>query len=234
MNSKVKTQKSKLQLKYQKFFLILMMLAGMFFRPHSISAQSVEVVNDNMLSGINHFEYTGDWLYNFTGAPLEYNRDLHVSHTVGGLATFYFSGTQVRLYGVKFDYFGIGGISLDGGPETKADWYSPTEVDQALIYTSPVLPNGSHTLRIRVTGEQNDATGGIYILIDKAEVTVNSTICAKNQGDADCDGNFTVTDFEVWRKEFTGELTTTRADFNSDGNVDLVDFEIWRSNFLAS
>ncbi len=56
--------------------------------------------------------------------------------------------------------------------------------------------------------------------------------CAKSNGDANCDGQVNLTDFEIWRKEFTGALTTKTADFDSSGQVNLTDFEIWRRQGL--
>jgi len=56
-------------------------------------------------------------------------------------------------------------------------------------------------------------------------------VCAKkSKGDANCDNNINLIDFEIWRSELVGTATTKNADFNSDGNVSLIDFEIWRSN----
>lgn len=52
----------------------------------------------------------------------------------------------------------------------------------------------------------------------------------KNQGDANCDGNVTLQDYENWRKEFLAETTTKTADFNNDVIIGLVDYEIWRRN----
>lgn len=54
--------------------------------------------------------------------------------------------------------------------------------------------------------------------------------CKKNQGDTNCDGKIDLVDFEIWRKEFTGELSTKLSDFNSSSTVDLIDYEIWRRN----
>ena len=57
---------------------------------------------------------------------------------------------------------------------------------------------------------------------------------AKAVGDADCDGSTDGIDFEIWRQEFLGLLTTTDANFNcGEDDIDIVngvDFEIWRSN----
>lgn len=57
--------------------------------------------------------------------------------------------------------------------------------------------------------------------------------CLKNKGDADCNGTTDIADFEIWRKEFTGELVSKNADFNSDEKVNIIDFELWRRAFTA-
>jgi len=62
--------------------------------------------------------------------------------------------------------------------------------------------------------------------------TVTPRVCQKAKGDANCDFSIDVFDFEIWRKEFTQELTTHNADFNSDTHTDVLDFEIWRSNYF--
>lgn len=54
----------------------------------------------------------------------------------------------------------------------------------------------------------------------------------KSKGDANCDNQINLTDFEIWRKEFTDSLTTLQADFNGDHVVLLQDFEIWRTSMF--
>ncbi len=56
--------------------------------------------------------------------------------------------------------------------------------------------------------------------------------CAKKSlGDANCDGLVNLTDFERFRQEYTGLLTSTSADFTGEGKVTLIDFETWWRNF---
>src|SRR3989338_1520473 len=50
--------------------------------------------------------------------------------------------------------------------------------------------------------------------------------CDRSLGDANCDGVIDAGDFDIWVREFSGEITTTRADFNSSGKIDLVDLEV--------
>lgn len=63
-------------------------------------------------------------------------------------------------------------------------------------------------------------------------ITWPSGSCTKKvQGDADCNGTINIFDFEIWRSEFLGSITTKRADFNGNNRVTLEDFEIWRTSF---
>ena len=65
---------------------------------------------------------------------------------------------------------GIMQVSVDGGPTTTVDDYSPTRDAQAVSYTSPVLADGVHTLTVTVTGAKNPASAGDTIAIDSAEI----------------------------------------------------------------
>ena len=42
-----------------------------------------------------------------------------------------------------------------------------------VVYVSPRLPSGRHTLRVRVTGDKSGASAGVAISIDRAEVHTN-------------------------------------------------------------
>lgn len=57
--------------------------------------------------------------------------------------------------------------------------------------------------------------------------------CEKHsEGDVDCSGTITITDFELWRAEYLSQpVTGARSDFNGDGKVTLNDFEILRTHF---
>lgn len=63
--------------------------------------------------------------------------------------------------------------------------------------------------------------------------SVGAQSCSlRPRGDADCNGFIDVVDFEVFRKEFTGVLSTKTADFDVSGTVDIADFEIWRRGYF--
>lgn len=57
--------------------------------------------------------------------------------------------------------------------------------------------------------------------------------CTPTQpGDTNCDNKADLADFETWRREYLGQLTTKLADFDHDGFVYLSDFETWRKKYL--
>ena len=81
-----------------------------------------------------------------------------------------FNGTQIKVYAAKGANIGIGAYSMDGGAETNMDGYNSSRQDQLLLYTSPVLPVGQHTLKVRVTGTKNGSSSNYYITADKVEI----------------------------------------------------------------
>jgi hypothetical protein len=60
--------------------------------------------------------------------------------------------------------------------------------------------------------------------------TVNASCpLTKNRGDADCDGNITQCDYEIWRREYSlTAANTVYADFDANSKVTITDYEIWR------
>lgn len=62
----------------------------------------------------------------------------------------------------------------------------------------------------------------------------NNCPASKPKGDANCDGVPTLVDYQIWRNEFKGTVTTKTADFNGDGVPTLVDYQIWRTNFIGN
>lgn len=52
--------------------------------------------------------------------------------------------------------------------------------------------------------------------------------------DPNNDGVIDISDFQVWRNEYTGDETTTLADcFSPNGVVDLEDFQVWREIYIT-
>jgi hypothetical protein len=121
---------------------------------------STTTVDDSVQgSGQNQFNYSGSGWSHCTGCDTNqfgfFNGSNSWDNTANDFVTITFNGTQIKFYGVVGPAHGIGAVSIDGGSETSIDFYSATNAGNALLYTSPSLSSGQHTLKIRVTGNQN-------------------------------------------------------------------------------
>jgi len=126
-------------------------------------------VNDNTTgTGQNQFNYTGTWSYGSqTGAYLS---DNHWTSTTNNAYQIAFTGKQVQIYAAKANSHGIFAVSIDGGAEVMVDLYASTRADQVLVWTSPVLTSGSHTVKVRVTGTKNASSSGAAIVADRVDI----------------------------------------------------------------
>lgn len=95
--------------------------------------------------------YTGGWDL-FLGNP-GYKKTEHFSSTKGASAKFSFTGVQARYYGFLRGDLDIAEIRVDGKFVTKVNCFNGNKFD-ALLYETPVLPYGTHTLEVLSTGER--------------------------------------------------------------------------------
>lgn len=94
----------------------------------------------------------------------------HFAYTTNYTATFSFIGKKFELIGEKSENKGIVGVKIDGGSEMLVDLYANTAVNNSqVIYWSDV-PNGSHTVTVRITGNKNAASSNTNLLIDALKV----------------------------------------------------------------
>jgi GH43 family beta-xylosidase len=128
-------------------------------------------INDaDVGTGQNQVEYAGNWSSGSgCGNQCFWGND-HWSGETNASATIRFTGTKVALLSVVDTGNGIAGISIDGGPEQRVDYYSSIRVGEQLRYISPTLPAVPHTLKVRVTGDKNPASGSTVISLDRIEV----------------------------------------------------------------
>ncbi|WP_232323896.1 glycoside hydrolase family 43 protein [Catenuloplanes japonicus] len=126
--------------------------------------------DDGRTSGNGGLTYTGTWSSGTGCAAQCFWGDDHWSGATGATATFTFTGTQVALLSVRDVGNGIAAYSIDGGAEQRVDLYSAIRFGEVLNYLSPKLAHGTHTVRVRVTGEKNTASSGTTVSLDRAEV----------------------------------------------------------------
>lgn len=85
-----------------------------------------------------------------------------------------FTGFQVSVIGELFPNHGIFAVSVDGGAETLIDQYG-TETPQLVLWTSPTLTNGPHTIKVRDTHTKNASATDYYIQVDAFKIYSNES-----------------------------------------------------------
>jgi hypothetical protein len=137
-------------------------------------AVPLTLLNDNTTSGTPRWTYGTGWSYaapGCGGCSGKYQGDDHYTNTANATATMTFSGTQVKLYARKNSHHGEATVQIDGGTITTVDMYASTLTDQALIYTSPTLSSGSHSLVFKRKGTKNPSSTDYYVVVDRADIT---------------------------------------------------------------
>jgi endoglucanase len=134
------------------------------------SAPTVQPTTAPQLLSVNDtsFTYAGTW--SSSTASSKYLGDDHYSSATGSTYSITFNGTSLLLYAARASHHGIAAVSVDGGPESDVDLYAATRADQALLFTTPMLANGTHTVRVRVTGRKNAASTDFIVNADRADV----------------------------------------------------------------
>ena len=62
-------------------------------------------------------------------------------------------------------------VTLDGGSPVTVDLYSATVVWQQKVWSSGLLVNGAHTVKIQWTGTKRSVATGTNINLDAVDVT---------------------------------------------------------------
>jgi len=173
-------------------------------------ASTATTVVDGNTTGTsaNEFSYSTGWGLS-TGITDMYDGTANYSGVTNASSTFSFNGSQVLLHAVRDYNVGIIAVSVDGGPETVIDDYSAVRNASGVVYRSPVMDPGEHTLTVRITGTKNASSSGYADAIDSADV-VQSTIV---------DGNTTTGSADYWSYDTSWGLATGIADmFNNTAN----------------
>jgi lysophospholipase L1-like esterase len=126
------------------------------------------------------YDSAASWPYGSQSGA--YQGDNHWSNATNASYEVPFSGTQVKLYGGRAPQHGIAAVSVDGGAETNVDTYSATRADGVLLWSSPALAAGTHTLKVRVTGMKNVSATGAYVTADRVDIVNGGLNLLKNPG----------------------------------------------------
>lgn len=144
--------------------------------PSPVVRQIIAIDDSVGGTGLNQFNYVGSgWGHctngcNGSGGDC-YNGSWTRDSVAGDYMTVSFTGIQIKFYVVTGTYGGIGAISLDGGSETMVDFYSVSLLGNQLMWTSPTMPEGSHTFKLRVTGTKGDPSSkDSQVGIDRVDI----------------------------------------------------------------
>lgn len=108
-----------------------------------------------------------------------------LSTTPGAQASFTFTGTSVSWIGGRASSTGIARVFLDGAFVAEVDTFSKnSEEVRVPMFTLHGLANSTHTLTIQVTGLQNPAAFGNYVVVDAFDVPA-ATISRLQESDPD-------------------------------------------------
>ncbi len=110
----------------------------------------------------------GDWGMRPTARHFNYG--VHVSRQAGAERTLPFTGTGVRLFGVRGPDHGLAEVRVDGRTVAEIDAYAESEELQALLFEAADLEYGYHDLTIRVSGAKRDVASDCWISLDAAEI----------------------------------------------------------------
>jgi hypothetical protein len=120
---------------------------------------------------VDRFQFVGRWqhvTHKFDGRS---NGTSTRSTRPGDVALFTFQGTRVRIYAVFGKSGGTALANLDGHAIAgRLDFYAPRTAPGRLVYESPRLPRGMHTLGLAVSLARRVRSHGYYVNIDGAEV----------------------------------------------------------------
>jgi methyl-accepting chemotaxis protein len=137
-------------------------------RPTAVTRGGVTYVQNNVMgTGPAEFDYIGEWRHSAANAETDGTNSY--SSQPDDIARVRFTGTRVRFYSVTGPGHGIGAVSVDGGPETRFDTYSPQRATGVLMYESPPLPYGPHTIDVRVADAKHPDARYTWVNVDRIE-----------------------------------------------------------------
>jgi uncharacterized protein YjdB len=127
----------------------------------------------------NQFKYTGAAWTNASNTGDNYfNKTCSHSNTTNHYTTLSFTGNKVEFYSSKASHHGIAAVSIDEGPETMVDLYSASRQDFVMAFSSGTLAEGTHSIKIRVTGGRNSSSSGSYVIVDYLKVYSSTSVAS--------------------------------------------------------
>ena len=129
---------------------------------------------DDQTTGIGggRFDYSGSWLScpGCINRTQLYHSSVTSTSVAGDSVRFRFTGTGLALYGLRASNQGIATVLIDGVEVGTADYYGKVRIGDQLIWTSPALAPGEHTLTLVVSGTKSAGASGTDVNVDRVVV----------------------------------------------------------------
>jgi hypothetical protein len=113
-------------------------------------------------------EYKGKWWPDHQ-FPQSSDQSITYSDKQGDTFRFAFNGSAITYVFTKALNRGIAEVRIDGGPAVRINQYSRATQWQAKQRFGG-LSSGNHTLEVRVSGEKDAASGGLFVDLDAFDV----------------------------------------------------------------
>jgi hypothetical protein len=120
-------------------------------------------------SGPSTFSYGTGWGVT-PGVSDMFDGTADWSFTAGSAMTITFTGTELGLHAVNDVDQGYMTVSVDGATPTTIDGYAPIRDASGVVWVSPMLASGTHTITITATGTHDSRSSGNNIALDSVDV----------------------------------------------------------------
>ncbi|MBI3758293.1 MAG: hypothetical protein HY269_00870, partial [Deltaproteobacteria bacterium] len=125
------------------------------FTVREFVADRIDQIDDtaNIGDGLSQIQYTGTWnLAQGNASDPRFNHNDHYSDVRNAYFEVKFKAVKIDVYATVASHHGSGVATIDGGTEYTVSYKADQRKEQVLVWSSPILPNRDHVLRIRVAG----------------------------------------------------------------------------------
>lgn len=136
---------------------------------HTQASRALSIDDSRVGQALNHIDYTGTWEHISGRRDGRFQGTSTRSRRAGDSFVMPFDGAIVQLYGVRGPNGGGAAVAIDGQYYGVADFHAPQKQAHVLVFASPPLTPGTHTLGVVVHGDPN-GSNRIYVNVDEIEV----------------------------------------------------------------
>ena len=107
-------------------------------------------------TGLNQISYTGTWNLAQgvdTDPRFQHNDHYESNNTKTDYFEVRFAGVKIDIYATVASHHGTGKATIDGGTAYIVNYKAAQRGEQVLVWSSPILPQREHVLRVTVVGD---------------------------------------------------------------------------------